>query len=1061
MSLVSIARTGRKKLFVEKLEDRCVPDATLISQAYDVRGNPLNTGVNDDVQVLGRNDVGNILLVQSAATNVLNPADSATGKAQDSPPLQNNLFLYNTDTGRFTLISGKTTTTGTARYIGVGAVRSTPGQQLNAVLSADGTSVAFLSTAPAPFFGDAGLVGVNDAGGADLFVWQSDGSDGGRISLASKDVGANAIGGYAQVSNPAISRDGSVVSFVSTADARIVTASNDYYDQAYDVTRNLTTVPASFTVPTVITTIFGTQVVNVTVNSYRYLATAKNTTPDLFRTVVGQSAVPVSYTQYDKNLDITNGFAIDLNRGTDTGAKYLMHGDVTVDPLGRYMNAFGNSFVVTRKSSNFSPTLNIPIRGLGEGLWKYTINGAGTAAPTVVNTPLLQTTATQGQQNGVFDPTSFKTLGTVTNPIQAANSGDIVFAYDYDTTINYGLLTDQVVFIDNFVDNNGLGVPDLYLMPTDFTNRARRQLITSQIQNGVQTRNQGMVGALYAPAGFTGGYPGAYQVTPDGTKVTFAATAPSLGYTVSPTDPDAILLVPVTDNNGVSDVFQRDVSASSVQIAAGTFAVNGATFTVSVATRDPNNPAGTANNIATSPGASYDSVQTDDGLSVAFVSEANLTRPNAPTTDPNTPSLRTNVYLWERLQGKPARLGARPRVTPVSNLPGGVELANTPALSPTPTKAFAPLITGGFRQNRVFFQSNIPTLDPDIPAGSVDTRLYQLYGAEFPVFLTTASRTIVIAADRGTVTLGTLDTKGNITTTATVQPFGSRYKGEVRVALADVNGDGVLDLIAGAGFGAGPQVSVIDGFTTRTLNTFFAFESTFRGGVYVSGADLTGDGRAEVIVGAGEGGAPRVQVYDGATDALLFDRFAYEPSARTGVRVAAADVTGDSIPDLVLAAGIGGGPRVRVFDGATARTGQELVFADFFAYEDTQRGGVYIAAGDYDGDGYADILTGGGPDGGPRVTVFNGFNIQTQNPNLPLRLQDFFAFDPDSRDGARPAFKNVIGQKNADIVVGTGNGPPIVRVFNGTVRGADQGPQLINSELASTDPLALFGAWVG
>jgi hypothetical protein len=57
----------------------------------------------------------------------------------------------------------------------------------------------------------------------------------------------------------------------------------------------------------------------------------------------------------------------------------------------------------------------------------------------------------------------------------------------------------------------------------------------------------------------------------------------------------------------------------------------------------------------------------------------------------------------------------------------------------------------------------------------------------------------------------------------------------VRVAAADVNGDGVADVITAAGPGGGPHVRVFDGQTNAELLSFFAYNPGFTGGVWVGG----------------------------------------------------------------------------------------------------------------------------------------------------------------------------------------------------------------------------------
>jgi large repetitive protein len=243
-----------------------------------------------------------------------------------------------------------------------------------------------------------------------------------------------------------------------------------------------------------------------------------------------------------------------------------------------------------------------------------------------------------------------------------------------------------------------------------------------------------------------------------------------------------------------------------------------------------------------------------------------------------------------------------------------------------------------------------------------------------------------------------------------------------RVAGADFTGDGIADLVIGSGVGRTTLVQVIDAVTQQALFVIQPFESSFTGGVYVAAGDLDGDGVADLVITPDEGGGPRVRVFDGASFKLVADFFGIDDeNFRGGARAALGDLTGDAKADLVVAAGFGGGPRIAGFDGAAIATGQAVkLFNDFFAFEQTLRNGVFVAVGDIDGDGRAEVFAGGGPGGGPRITAFDGAMLLKSGGATLTTVSNFFAGDTEDRGGIRIAVKDLDGDNRADLVVGSG-----------------------------------------
>jgi hypothetical protein len=303
--------------------------------------------------------------------------------------------------------------------------------------------------------------------------------------------------------------------------------------------------------------------------------------------------------------------------------------------------------------------------------------------------------------------------------------------------------------------------------------------------------------------------------------------------------------------------------------------------------------------------------------------------------------------------------------------------------------------------------------------------LERLERRDTPVFLTGA--TVAVGAAGGPPLVQLINPATGAVQSAFLA-FNPTFYGGVRVAVGDVTGDGYPDLVVATGPSGGPQVEVYDGQTGAIVASFFAYDSSFAGGVSVAVGDVNGDGRDEIITGPGIGGGPQVNVFDGSGDRLA-SFLAYDPSFRGGVRVAAADLDGSGAADVVTGPGIGGGPNVRTFS-LPPGTGTPTQVGSFFAYAPSFTGGVYVAAGDVTGDGVGEIVTGPGAGGGPQVGVFTPDGTP---------VASFLAYDPSFRGGVRVAVADLTGDGVAEIVTGP---------------GAGGGPQVNVYSLPSTTPLA-------
>ena len=308
--------------------------------------------------------------------------------------------------------------------------------------------------------------------------------------------------------------------------------------------------------------------------------------------------------------------------------------------------------------------------------------------------------------------------------------------------------------------------------------------------------------------------------------------------------------------------------------------------------------------------------------------------------------------------------------------------------------------------------------------------------------------------------------------TAAVAPFNG-FNGNVRTAVADVDGDGIQDTIVATGPGA-TRFAVVSGADNSTLlvaPTDPFNDANFTGGLFVAGGDLDGDGRSEIIVSPDQGGGPRVTMFS-LVNGNVTQRANFfgidDASFRGGARVATGDVNGDGVLDVGVAAGFLGGPRVALFDGKTVFGTPTRLVNDFFGFPGsdatTLRNGAFLSLGDVDGDGNADLVLGGGPGGAPRVFILSGAQIGSGNVDAAQAapIANFFvAGNATDVGGVRVAAKDADGDHKADVAVGSGdNASSRVRVYLGNSIGGGGEPAVFQDLDPYTAVLA-NGIFVG
>lgn len=200
----------------------------------------------------------------------------------------------------------------------------------------------------------------------------------------------------------------------------------------------------------------------------------------------------------------------------------------------------------------------------------------------------------------------------------------------------------------------------------------------------------------------------------------------------------------------------------------------------------------------------------------------------------------------------------------------------------------------------------------------------------------------------------------------TIQPYESGFRGGLSVETADMNNDGIPDIIVGPGQGRSAEVRIFDGRNGVQIDSFSPFPAGYRGGVDVAVGNLYDGFEWEIAVAGLRVNNVRIFQADEAGDFQL--RYGYSPfdgNGPSGVRISTGDITGDGYDEVISTPLPGWSPEVSVYTIAHHVFGHlepwRLYWSqnELTGHVDGYLGGFTSATGDIDGDGDDDLFLAG------------------------------------------------------------------------------------------------------
>ncbi len=179
-------------------------------------------------------------------------------------------------------------------------------------------------------------------------------------------------------------------------------------------------------------------------------------------------------------------------------------------------------------------------------------------------------------------------------------------------------------------------------------------------------------------------------------------------------------------------------------------------------------------------------------------------------------------------------------------------------------------------------------------------------------------------------------------------PYTVNYKGELQVALGDLNLDGFLEVYVAPSAGYPLPIKIYTRHGRQMKRDWYPFGEAYAGGYSLAVGSITGTHRNDLVI-AKNSQESLVSIFDYNYN-LAYQWLAFG-SAKFGANVATGNVDGLPGDEIVLGAGAGSVPTIKIFDKAGKQIG-----SGFTAYETLSKTGIEVLTADVDYDGKDEII---------------------------------------------------------------------------------------------------------